>query len=336
MKPFKTHRQQITILRDRGLSIDKGSQGSKVMRILEKENYYNVINGYKDPFLKKDSQYLNIIPEQFEDDKTFEEIYSLYTMDRRFRSLILEYLLLIETHLKTAISYKFSEKFPESNSYLDIQNYSTADDKIIDKVSTIATLSGIIKKNIKKEAFSDNKMNSIEHYLKYHQEVPLWVLVNYLTIGNVYHFYKSLDDDLSKDIAEIFADRYVRERRHHLSLSTKDLRTFINFIKTFRNVCAHEERLYDLQIGPPIISKYINAYNREANINVTNDELSKGDMFSLLFVLRFYLCKKDYDDLINQVENILDEHRLDFTDESYRMITSKCGLQDIKLKKLKI
>lgn len=50
MKPFKTHRQQLRILRDRGLTISKDGEGSKVMRVLEKENYYNVINGYKDPF----------------------------------------------------------------------------------------------------------------------------------------------------------------------------------------------------------------------------------------------------------------------------------------------
>ena len=31
--------------------IGKGSQGSRVMRILERENYYNIINGYKEPSL---------------------------------------------------------------------------------------------------------------------------------------------------------------------------------------------------------------------------------------------------------------------------------------------
>lgn len=36
MKPFKTHRKQLGILRSRGLGI---SDGSKAMRILERENY---------------------------------------------------------------------------------------------------------------------------------------------------------------------------------------------------------------------------------------------------------------------------------------------------------
>jgi abortive infection bacteriophage resistance protein len=47
-KEYKTYHQLLTILRSRGMIIEKGSQGSRVMRILEEENYYNVINGYKD------------------------------------------------------------------------------------------------------------------------------------------------------------------------------------------------------------------------------------------------------------------------------------------------
>ena len=43
-KSYKSYRQQLNILRSRGMVIGKGSQGSHVMRILERENYYNVIN----------------------------------------------------------------------------------------------------------------------------------------------------------------------------------------------------------------------------------------------------------------------------------------------------
>ena len=50
-KTYKTYRQQLNILRSRGMVIGKGSQGSRVMRILERENYYNIINGYKEPSL---------------------------------------------------------------------------------------------------------------------------------------------------------------------------------------------------------------------------------------------------------------------------------------------
>lgn len=48
-KVFKTHNQQLKILRNKGLTI---KNGSKAKQILEKENYYNLINGYKDLFIQ--------------------------------------------------------------------------------------------------------------------------------------------------------------------------------------------------------------------------------------------------------------------------------------------
>jgi hypothetical protein len=48
MKEFKTHRQQLRILRERGLTVPKNGVPKKV---LLEENYYSLINGYSSPFL---------------------------------------------------------------------------------------------------------------------------------------------------------------------------------------------------------------------------------------------------------------------------------------------
>ncbi len=62
MKEFKTFNQQLTILHNRGMIVP--TDGSP-KRFLEQENYYNVINGYKDLFLCKDSQGNAIVPETY-------------------------------------------------------------------------------------------------------------------------------------------------------------------------------------------------------------------------------------------------------------------------------
>ncbi len=49
MKEFKTFNQQLTILRNRGMTVPTDGRPK---RFLEQENYYNVINGYKDLFLR--------------------------------------------------------------------------------------------------------------------------------------------------------------------------------------------------------------------------------------------------------------------------------------------
>ena len=50
MKGYKTFNQKLVILRKRGLIEPKDGCPK---RFLEQENYYNVINGYKDFFCKK-------------------------------------------------------------------------------------------------------------------------------------------------------------------------------------------------------------------------------------------------------------------------------------------
>ena len=93
MKPFKTYRQQLSILRNRGLLI---RDGSKAMRILEKEGYYALINGYKDLFLKTDTQGKFKEPEEYRENTTFEDIYYLHSFDRKLRNLMLEYILILK------------------------------------------------------------------------------------------------------------------------------------------------------------------------------------------------------------------------------------------------
>lgn len=47
-KPFKTYNQQLKILRSRNIDIP---DDSKTIKILKREGYYNIVNGYKEIFL---------------------------------------------------------------------------------------------------------------------------------------------------------------------------------------------------------------------------------------------------------------------------------------------
>lgn len=75
-KPFKTHNQQLKILRDRGLEVK-----SSAKRSLEQYGYYSLINGYKWNFLKRDSNGNIMRPEKFKVGSNFQEIQDLYDFD---------------------------------------------------------------------------------------------------------------------------------------------------------------------------------------------------------------------------------------------------------------
>ena len=67
-KPFKTHEEQIEILKSKGLIIDE-----KAIDVLKRNNYYFLINRYKDIF-----KVPNTKPVLFKEGTTFNEILELY------------------------------------------------------------------------------------------------------------------------------------------------------------------------------------------------------------------------------------------------------------------
>lgn len=307
-KPYKSHNQQIKILRERGMNIPKGAAASKVIRILEKENYYNVINGYKDIFLEKNPVSGEIIkPEKFKRGTSFDEVSALYYFDRELRNLCLKYLLKIESALKSTISYRFSEKFKgQTNPYFNLNNYTDNPHKTLDVAKNIATLSNAISYK--------SRDNSINHYLSEHGTVPLWVLVNILTLGNINHFYGCLDDELQNTIAKDFSDYFNRDGwkidNKNIHLEARDVQGILKIINNFRNVCAHEEILYNHTIKRLPQVRNIEEYLK---INLSNRD---GNLFLLLTMLRFYFTKKEAKDFFDQFKQLINEYISQIKNES--------------------
>ncbi len=115
-KVFTSIEDQIEILKSRGLVID---DEPAVKSILSKENYYNLINGYKSLFLDSSAE-----TETFLEGTTFSEIYELYLFDRELRSIFMRCILEIENNVKSVLAYKFSEQYSHTN-YLVISNSNT-------------------------------------------------------------------------------------------------------------------------------------------------------------------------------------------------------------------
>ena len=189
MKEHKTFNQQLTILRNRGVVVPTNG---KPKRFLEQENYYNVVNGYKDLFLIKDSNNLPVEPELYQEGTHFNELKALFLFDRELRILLLKYLLIFENSIKTTVAYEFSKKYPRKNAYLDIANFVDNDPKkVLQQIS-------ILTKTIHDKV---DRTGAIKHYIEEHGEVPLWVLVNFLTMGNIANFYNILTDSTKNIIA---------------------------------------------------------------------------------------------------------------------------------------
>ena len=314
-KPFKTYRQQLNILRDRNLDV---GNTSKTMRYLEEENYYNIVNGYKRPFLKRGIDGKTIHPEEFKNGSSLDEMHSLYMFDRELRTIFLKYFLTFESNLKSRVSYRFSERFKDGNSYLDFNNFSSRSEKLKDVLKTINILSSTISN------YATRKGTSIQHYIDAHNEVPLWVLSGYLTMGNIGYFYSCSVDSLKNIIVQDFNKQYNRDYRREnkkLSLKSDDLDGIIQTINSFRNVCAHEEILYTHKIKRP---------RRRSGIkNYINVELPTQDnLFTVYFMLTLVLRKKDKKNLQKDLKNVFSKFSNNFKSILFSDIKDLMGFRD--------
>ncbi len=298
-KPFKTYRQQLKILRDRGLIINNGSAA---ISILKRDNYYSIINGYKDIFLNSKGQ-----NEQFFPGTKFEHINALKEFDKEIRHLFLYHILTFESLLKTKISYYHTQEFDEIFNYLDINNFEGEASKVTKLISNIS-------KEIEKYTNLD-KQNNVSHYIKNHGELPLWVLFQKATFGTISFFFSLLHTKLKKVICAELNDEHSKRYKitNFKYISPLFLENAIHFINYYRNICAHNERMFIVTMGN---KKNFADYSDYSKIEF------RGSVFDLLIILKLFLLKSDFKKITNDFKKHLSilEKELSDNPEAYGKI----------------
>ena len=284
-KPYKSYRQQIAILRSRGMVIAKGSQGSRVMRILERENYYNVINGYKELFL--DTPATATHDESYKPGTTFDEVYALYIFDRELRNIYLKQLLKVENRFKTVISHEFSEKYGHDN-YLKIENFNTAS---AGNISASVKLIGDIQQEIARQMNKHHQV--VTHYMTEHGYIPLWVLVNVLTFGKIENFFKCLKP----------ADKTIISKQ--FGLQPDELAKFMHMLALARNKCAHDERFFDIRFRESIHTKSIKNFSLLGIVRASDGSYTHGtnDAYALAIMFALLLERSDLNEFISSMKS---------------------------------
>jgi abortive infection bacteriophage resistance protein len=242
-KPFKTIDEQIGILRKRGMAVNEEDR-----LLLMREGYYSVVNGYKAPFIDPNATSKNG-EDVFYEGVTFSMLYSLFDLDRLLKEQTFPVLVRAETMARTALAYCFSKYHPEMDSYLNPANYCAARQYhnrgmyCKDKEKLLA--------HLRKAHDNEWGHDAIDHYLSEHGHVPLWVLVNVLTFGNVSHMYSLSTTQVQNAVCKMIA-----EEQGIGHLSNERLRKSLSVLVGFRNVCAHDDRLYCARTGKHRESSY--------------------------------------------------------------------------------
>ncbi|OQB24764.1 MAG: Abi-like protein [Firmicutes bacterium ADurb.Bin182] len=312
-KVFKTYRQLITILRRRGLKIKTGSGGSRAIRIFEKENFYNVINGYKDLFIDITS---SAEDEKYKPNTDFNEVFALYSFDREIRIIFLKYLLQIENEFKSVLSHHFSEKYGYDN-YLRLENFcytASTEPRILKDVAKrhkldyphdieeikrisaaenaacVTKLFGEIQQVIARQLNKHNPM--VSHYMTKYGYIPLWVLVNVLTFGKVATFFLHM-----KEIDKVNVAR-------HFKLPYRELHKYMSMLGYARNKCAHDERFYDIRFTSRLHTKSIPYFSL---IGLPTDKsgscyMGTNDCFAIAIIFKQILSKSDFKEFVSAID----------------------------------
>ncbi len=260
VKEFKTIDQQIDILRKKGLIID---DEARTYDILLKENYF-FLNGYRHLFMNSPTD------KTFISGSTFSELYSLFLFDRYSRNIFFKNLLIIENRLKSVISYQMSKKYGyKEKDYLNVKNFTNDPEKK-------RRVHDVIEKMKRQIRINTSRHNATLHYLNNYGYIPLWILVKVLSFGMVCELYSILKDEDKLEIATIFG------------LSKEYLEDFLPILSNYRNLCAHEDIVFDHKTERVIPDT---EYHKRLNIFKMDDEYiyGKNDIFAVIIIFKFLL-----------------------------------------------
>ena len=276
-KVFRTIDGQINILKSNGLII---TDYDKTSEILLRENYF-FLNGYRSPFLMSGSK-------RFINGCTFEELYSLFKFDRFFRNIIFKNLLIVENNYKSIFSYVLSKKYGyKEKDYLNINNF----DRNKDKIRQINDLIRKLKRQIRINGYQHQ---ATSHYINNYGYIPMWVGVKVLSFGLMSELFSILKKEDKDEIAS-----------YYKNVNADDLESNLSILSNYRNLCAHEDILYNHETQKSILD---NKYHEMLQIPKIDGEYiyGKNDLFALIIILKDLLTEKDFKMMMNEINYEID------------------------------
>lgn len=284
-KEPKKYDEMISILRDRGMYFPNKDSICRAVEHLKRNGYYNLVNGYKIPFLLKNDSGTLVEPERYKEGTSLDELYALYSFDKKLRSIFLRNTLEIEISIKSLVSYYFSLEHGYKN-YLVYENFDTSQRDAVDNITKLFS-------EIQRQIASRSNDPSIRHYLVNHGYIPLWVLNNILTLGQISKFYSLMKQPERQSISKVF------------SIQDNELGNLLTQLSSVRNICAHSNRLFCYRSRRPL-----NDFPLHGKIEIPRTEkgeykYGKRDLFAILIIFKILLSKNEFKRICKQIEKEL-------------------------------
>ncbi|MCI9617984.1 MAG: Abi family protein [Eubacterium sp.] len=311
-KNFLTYNQQMKKLRN-DKKID--CKDSPHKNILVRAGYFNIINGYKTPFICDEDLNGNHI---YLPNTSIEQLYVVKKFDDDLRLFLLKYITQVEEEVRTLTGYKFDQCNGEGKiPWYDTNAYSERA-SLQNKMNAISSAYNELSKS---------QLDYVKFYMQNHKQIPTWIMIKVVNFSTFISVLSCSKKSVTHSICKLYGMFDSKELPN-----IKLLIGSLHWLRKVRNSCAHNERIYCIHQADSnnkrkngrIIETYINSLQKTY---LKNDEKR---IFDLLIYFKYYLPQNEFEMMINELYDMLKQLSDSITENAFDNIRGAMGIKDLE------
>lgn len=271
-KPFLNYEGQLEKLKNT-YNLKSYNYETDIM-FLKTISYYDLVNGYKDCFMKNNKFIENVI---------LTDIFLFNNTDKRFQNVLFLYSVYVENIFKTKMAHLIGQtRGVEYSQYLDINKYHSPSPSRNKK----------LEETIKNMTFAHNHSqdNPTKYYRHNHNHIPPWILfknIKFTTIIDLFTFLKK-----DEKLAIISEYSYFSTNKLSDDKKIELFKNMITIVRKFRNKIAHNYKVIGVKLEKTSLNlrdiSYISPY-KFLSSNDIKIRRGENDLYAMVISLFFLL-----------------------------------------------
>lgn len=309
-KLFLTYNQQMRKLRN-----DKGiiCTGSSHKKILVRAGYFNIVNGYKTPFVSGQDSNGN---HSYISGTSIDQLQAVKQFDDKLRSFLLRYITQVEEEARTLAGYKFDECNDNGNiPWYNTDAYSP-NKSLQEKMSVISKAYNELSKS---------QLDYVSFYMNNHKQIPTWIMFKVVNFSTFIDLIKYSKIDVSHSLCHLYE---IEDDNGHPNV--KLLIGSLHWMRKIRNSCAHNERVYCLTRQSNrrsntgrIVEKYFQMLSSGYTRNL------EQKLFDLFVYFKYFLPKNEYKQFMGELKFMLINLQSKIHPHAFEYVRGQMGIRNL-------
>lgn len=287
--------------------------GSSHKKILVRAGYFNIVNGYKNPFISGQDDNGN---HSYISGTSINQLHAVKKFDDQLRSFLLKYITQIEEETRALTGYKFDECNDNGDiPWYDINAYSP-NKSLQEKMTVISKAYNELSKS---------QFDYVKFYMDNHKQIPTWIMIKVVNFSTFIDIIRYSKVDVSHSLCSLYG---LEDEDGHADV--KLLIGSLHWMRRIRNSCAHNERVYCItrkqekrsQSGR-ILEKYLRTLGRGYTRNL------EQKIFDLIIYFKYYLPKNEYKQFIIELKSMLMDLHSKIHPHAFEYVIGQMGIRDL-------